>query len=65
VGVRATGLRPASGAAVQMSFDDRPVGWREAEQAMDRIAGKFGTDTIQPGTLLRVAKPHQPGNEFT
>jgi DNA polymerase IV len=65
VGVRATGLRPASGAAVQMTFDDRPVGWREAEQAMDRIAGKFGSDAIQPGTLLRVAKPHQTGNEFS
>jgi DNA polymerase-4 len=65
VGVRATGLRPASGAAVQMTFDDRPVGWREAEQAMDRIAGKFGSDAIQPGTLVRVAKPHQTGNEFS
>ena len=65
VGVRATGLRPASGAAVQMTFDDRPVGWREAEQAVDRIAGKFGPDIVRPGSLVRVAKPHQPGNEFT
>jgi DNA polymerase-4 len=65
VGVRATGLRPASGAAVQMTFDDRPVGWREAEQAMDRIAGKFGADIVRPGSLVKVAKPHQPGNEFT
>lgn len=65
VGVRATGLRPASGAAVQMTFDDRPVGWREAEQALDQIAGKFGLDAVRPGTLLRVAKRHQPGNEMT
>jgi DNA polymerase IV len=65
VGVRATGLKPAAGAAVQMTFDDRPVGWREAEQAMDRIAGKFGSDAIQPGTLVKVAKPHQTGNEFS
>ena len=65
VGVRATGLRPSSGASVQMTFDDRPVGWREAEQAMDRIAGKFGSDAVRPGTLLRVAKPYQPGNEMT
>jgi DNA polymerase-4 len=64
VGVRATGLRPAAGAAVQMTFDDRPVGWREAEQAMDRIAGKFGSEAVRPGTLLRVARPHEPGNEM-
>jgi DNA polymerase-4 len=65
VGVRATGLRAVSGAAVQMTFDDRPVGWREAEQVVDRIAGKFGSEAIRPGSLVRVAKPHQPGNEFT
>jgi DNA polymerase-4 len=65
VGIRATGLRPASGATVQMTFEDRPVGWREAEQTLDRIAGKFGSDAVRPGTLLRVAKRHQPGNEMT
>jgi DNA polymerase-4 len=57
VGVRMTGMRPASGSAVQMTFDDRPVGWREAEQAIDRIAGKFGTDAVRPGTLLRRDRP--------
>jgi DNA polymerase-4 len=53
VGVRATGLRPAQGAARQLAFDDRPVGWREAEQAVDRIARRFGTDAVRPATLLR------------
>jgi len=53
VGVRATGLRPAEGAARQLAFDDRPVGWREAEQAVDRIARRFGTDAVRPATLLR------------
>ena len=52
VGVRATGLTPVSGAASQLAFDERLVGWREAEQAMDRIARRFGTDTVRPAALV-------------
>jgi DNA polymerase-4 len=53
VGVRATGLRPAAGAARQLAFSDRPASWREAEQAVDRIASRFGTDAVRPAALLR------------
>ena len=52
VGVRATGLIPASAAVQQLAFGDRPVSWREAEQAVDRIAGRFGTDTVRPAILV-------------
>jgi DNA polymerase-4 len=52
VGVRATGLRPASGAATQLAFDDRPVGWREAEQAVDRIVRRFGDGAVRPAVLV-------------
>jgi len=52
VGVRAAGLRPAEGAARQLAFDDRPVGWREAEQAVDRIARRFGADAVRPAALF-------------
>jgi DNA polymerase IV len=52
VGVRATGLIPASTAAQQLAFGDRPVSWREAERAVDRIAGRFGTDTVRPAILV-------------
>jgi DNA polymerase-4 len=52
VGVRATGLRPVSGAARQLAFGERPSGWREAEQAVDRIARRFGTDTVRPAALF-------------
>jgi DNA polymerase IV len=52
VGVRAAGLRPATGAARQLAFGDRQAGWREAEQALDRIAGRFGTDTVRPAALF-------------
>ena len=52
VGVRVTGLGPASAAATQMAFGDRPTGWREAEQAMDRIARRFGTGAVRPAALV-------------
>jgi DNA polymerase-4 len=52
VGVRVTGLGPASAAATQLAFGDRPTGWREAEQAMDRIARRFGTGAVRPAALV-------------
>jgi DNA polymerase IV len=52
VGVRATGLRPATGAARQLAFGDRQTGWREAEQAVDRISRRFGTDAVRPAALF-------------
>ena len=52
VGIRAAGLRPATGAARQLAFGDRQAGWREAEQAVDRIARRFGTDAVRPAALF-------------
>jgi DNA polymerase-4 len=52
VGVRAAGLRPAEGSSHQLAFDERPAGWREAEQAVDRIARRFGTDAVRPAALF-------------
>jgi DNA polymerase-4 len=52
VGVRTTGLVPASAAAEQLAFGDRPVSWRDAERAVDRIAGRFGTDAVRPAILV-------------
>ena len=52
VGVRATGLVPASAAVTQLAFGERPVSWREAERAVDRIAGRFGTDAVRPAILV-------------
>jgi DNA polymerase IV len=53
VGVRATGLIPASGAATQLAFEEPPTSWRDAERAVDRIAGRFGPDTVRPAALVR------------
>ena len=61
VGVRATGLRPVTGAPRQLAFDDRPAGWREAEQAVDRIARRFGTDAVRPAALFRSSSDADTG----
>jgi DNA polymerase IV len=58
VGVRAAGLRPVTGAARQLAFGERPSGWREAEQAVDRIARRFGADAVRPAALF---SPSQDG----
>ena len=59
VGVRATGLIPAAAADSQLAFGDRPASWRAAERAVDRIAGRFGTDTVRPAALVDGSQ-HRP-----
>ncbi len=59
VGVRTTGLVPASAADEQLAFGDRPASWREAERAVDRIAGRFGTDAVRPAALVN-GHPQRP-----
>ena len=58
VGVRVSGLVPAEDANSQLTFDDKPVGWREAERAVDQIASRFGADAVRPAAL--VADPGGP-----
>lgn len=52
VGVRVTGLVPASAAATQLALGERPASWREAERAVDKIARRFGTDAVRPAALV-------------
>ena len=52
VGVRATGLVPAAAAESQLALGERPDSWREAERAVDRIAGRFGTDAVRRAALV-------------
>jgi DNA polymerase IV len=52
VGVRATGLIPAATVTTQLAFGESPAAWRDAEQAMDRIAGRFGPGTVRPAALV-------------
>jgi DNA polymerase-4 len=57
VGVRASGLRPVSGHSTQPALGDRPAGWREAEQALDKIARRFGDGTVRPARLFPGGDP--------
>jgi len=52
VGVRVEGLSPAGDAARQLRLDGRERGWREAEQAVDRAARRFGSGAVRPATLV-------------
>jgi DNA polymerase-4 len=58
VGVRVSGLVPAVEANSQLTFDDKPVGWREAERTVDKIASRFGAGAVRPAAL--VADPGRP-----
>jgi DNA polymerase-4 len=60
VGVRAAGLIPAARSATQLAFGERPVSWRDAERAVDRISGRFGPDTVRPAVLVRHGEERQP-----
>jgi DNA polymerase-4 len=53
VGVRATGLAPASESSVQLEFSDRDSGWREAEEAIDQVSLKFGNSAVKPARLIK------------
>ena len=52
VGVRAEQLEPAGQASMQLSLDRRDDNWRAAEQALDRVAERFGSKTLLPARLL-------------
>lgn len=57
VGVRAEQLEPARQASLQLSLDRRDDNWRSAEQALDKVAERFGSKTVLPARLLEP----QPG----
>jgi DNA polymerase-4 len=56
VGVRAAGLVPVARSATQLALGEQPAAWRDAEQAVDRIAGRFGPDSVRPAVLVRQAE---------
>ena len=53
VGVRVEQLAPADTLAHQLQLGERDVGWREAEQAVDRASRRFGAGAVRPATLVR------------
>ncbi|MCD0450862.1 DNA polymerase IV [Actinocorallia sp. API 0066] len=62
IGVRVENLAPAGEAPRQLALDEPETGWREAEQAMDEAARRFGRGAIRPAALLPPT-PRGPGRE--
>ena len=52
VGVRVEGLLEAELAPRQMLLDEPELGWREAEQAVDRASARFGRGSVRPARLI-------------
>jgi DNA polymerase-4 len=52
VGVRVEGLVDAATAPRQLMLGERPHGWQDAEQAVDRATTRFGRSAVRPATLL-------------
>jgi DNA polymerase-4 len=52
VGVRVSSLSDTDVTPQQMAIDELGPGWRDAEQAIDRISAKFGKGAVQPARLF-------------
>jgi DNA polymerase-4 len=52
VGVRVEGVVGAAGQPRQLALGERAHGWRDAEQAADRAASRFGSGAVQPAALV-------------
>jgi DNA polymerase-4 len=52
VGVRVEGIADAATSPRQLLLGERDTGWREAEQAVDRAARRFGAGVVRPAVLV-------------
>ena len=57
VGVRVEGIADPAGQQHQLQLGEREHGWRDAEQAMDRAARRFGAGSVRPATLVEPSSP--------
>ncbi len=60
VGVRAANLRAPRAKGTQLALDEPGGGWQDAEEAMDRVAARFGSGSVGPAALVPPHRPHQP-----
>jgi DNA polymerase-4 len=61
VGVRVEGVSDAAGQEHQLQLGEREHGWRDAEQAVDRAARRFGAGSVRPAALVDPASgPSHP-----
>ena len=52
VGVRVEGVGQAADQVHQLQLGEREHGWRDAEQAVDKAARRFGAGAVRPATLV-------------
>jgi DNA polymerase-4 len=57
VGVRLEGLLEADDVESQLMLGAPERGWREAEEAVDRLAAKYGSGSVRPARLLPEQTP--------
>jgi DNA polymerase IV len=60
VGVRVEGIADADSQPHQLLLGEKDSGWREAEQAVDRAARRFGAGAVRPAALVREDTPSRP-----
>jgi DNA polymerase-4 len=53
VGVRLEGIARAADVPEQLTLSGDDEEWRAAEQAVDRVAAKFGRDAVRPAALVQ------------
>lgn len=63
VGVRVEGVREADGVPHQLLLGEKDSGWREAEQAVDRAARRFGAGAVRPAALVQPDGPTSVARE--
>jgi DNA polymerase-4 len=64
VGVRLEGLIDVSAGHHQLALDERPQGWREAEQAVDRASARFGAGAVRPASLVTEPSPSRKTDDL-
>ncbi|HEX5016426.1 MAG TPA: DNA polymerase IV [Actinomycetes bacterium] len=57
VGVRAEGLVDSAAVARQLTFDEQPEAWRDAERAADQASRRFGRGAVRPASLVEPRAP--------
>jgi DNA polymerase-4 len=62
VGVRVEQLVDGDRASRQLLLGEKEIGWREAEQAVDRAARRFGAGAVRPAALVDPEKPARSGD---
>ncbi|MFJ6278813.1 DNA polymerase IV [Arthrobacter subterraneus] len=62
IGIRTERLETATGSSHQLTIDRQDDNWRLAEQALDRVNGKFGASMVMPARLLGPRPSQQDKN---